>query len=53
MTDRQRLARIQRDLAEMRSCALRVQGEADSMYRRVREMETEVESIIKETEQQP
>jgi hypothetical protein len=54
MTDRQqRLARIQRDLSELRSRALRIQGEADATYRQVREIETEVANIIKETETQP
>lgn len=43
-----RLARMQRDLTEMRSRAIRIQGESDALYRQVLEMETELTQLRKE-----
>jgi hypothetical protein len=46
----ERLARIQRDLVELRARAIRIQGEADATYRQVRELEVEVVELVKESE---
>lgn len=40
-----RLAKIKRDLAEMRSRLLRIQGEADNAVRDLAEMQAEVSQL--------
>jgi hypothetical protein len=44
----EKLAKLQRDTLELRSRMLRIQGEADSAVRDLREVQTEIEALIRE-----
>jgi hypothetical protein len=48
-----RLAKFERDLAELRSRMLRIQGEADSAVRDLNEMQAEMQALIRESEVRP
>lgn len=52
MTSAERIERIealQRQLAELRAGVVQLQGEADDMYRRLRNLEVEVLEMVKES----
>lgn len=48
MTRAERLAKLQRDALELRSRLLRIQGESDSAVRDLRDVQTELEALIRE-----
>lgn len=48
MTRAERLAKLQRDSLELRSRLLRIQGESDAAVRDLREVQTELETLIRE-----
>lgn len=48
MTRTEQMAKINRDMAQLRSRLLRLQGEADSAVRDLRDLQAEVEALIRE-----
>lgn len=51
MSRAERLAKMTRDMQELRSRLIRVQGESDSAVRDLRELQTELEALIREERQ--
>ncbi|HVY26961.1 MAG TPA: hypothetical protein VHB79_10425 [Polyangiaceae bacterium] len=43
-----KLAKLQRDMAQLRSRLIRLQGESDMAVRDLRELQTEIEALIRE-----
>ena len=48
MTRPEKLAKLQRDTLALRSRLLRIQGESDQAVRDLRELQTELEALIRE-----
>jgi hypothetical protein len=48
MTRTERLAKMTRDMQALRSRLIRLQGESDSAVRDLRELQTELEAVIRE-----
>jgi hypothetical protein len=47
-TRQERFAKLTRDMQQLRSRLIRLQGESDSAVRDLREMQTELEALIRE-----
>jgi len=51
MTRVEKLAKLQRDAVALRSRLLRIQGESDMAVRDLRELQNEVDALIREEKQ--